>query len=117
MGFVEAVTTCLLKKYADFSGRARRSEYWWFILFLNLVLLVPYIIAKIIPSLIFLLFIVWLAGIVPALGVGTRRFHDIGKSGWFLLLGLIPIVGGLILIYFFVQPSQPESNAYGAPPA
>ena len=54
--------------------------------------------------------------ILPSLAVAARRLHDIGKSGWFLLLGLIPVVGGLILLYFMVQPSKPESNEYGPAP-
>ena len=53
---------------------------------------------------------------LPLLAVAVRRLHDVGRSGWFVLLGLIPVVGELVLLYFLVQPSQPESNAYGPPP-
>jgi uncharacterized membrane protein YhaH (DUF805 family) len=109
MNFQQAFQTCF-RKYTDFSGRASRPEYWWFIL--------AYVVLGFVAGYIhrFVYAIVVLAFILPLLAVGARRLHDIGKSGWFLLLGLIPIVGGLILLFFMVQPSQPESNAYGPPP-
>ena len=112
MNIQESVTTCLTRKYADFSGRASRSEYWWFVLAQIIASIVLQILATYIFGLIGLL---GLALIVPSLAVGARRLHDIGKSGWFLLLALVPIAN-FVLLYFLVQPSQPESNAYGAPP-
>jgi uncharacterized membrane protein YhaH (DUF805 family) len=110
MNFQQAVQTCL-QKYVDFSGRASRPEYWWFILAYMIVA----VIANFIHEYVYL--IVALVFLLPMLAVGVRRLHDIGKSGWWLLIGLIPVVGGLVLLYFAVQPSQPESNAWGAPPA
>ena len=109
MDFTTAVKTCFAK-FVDFSGRATRSEYWWFVL--------AYFILAIVTGFIheYLYFLVVLVFLVPMISAGVRRLHDIGKTGWLLLLGLIPVVG-LVLIYFMVQPSQPESNAYGAPPA
>ena len=108
MNFQQAVVTCFAK-YVDFSGRASRSEYWWFFL--------AYLVLAVVGSFIhqYLYFIVVLAFILPMLSAGARRLHDIGKSGWWLLLGLIPLVN-LVLLYFMVQPSEPESNAYGPPP-
>ncbi|RZL68049.1 MAG: DUF805 domain-containing protein [Variovorax sp.] len=108
MNIQESGKTCFAK-YVDFSGRASRSEYWWFVLI--------YFVASIIGAVIhpYVQYIVILAFFLPLLAAGTRRLHDIGKSGWFQLLGLIPIVN-LVLIYFYVQPSQPDSNIYGAPP-
>ncbi len=108
MTFQQAVQTCF-SKYVDFSGRARRSEYWWFVL--------AYVILAIVSGFIheYIYVIVVLAFILPLLAAGARRLHDIGKSGWFLLIGLIPIVGGLVLLYFMVQPGQPDANAYGEP--
>lgn len=108
MDFVTAVKTCFAK-YADFSGRAARPEYWWFVL--------AYFIVAIVASVIheYLYYIVALAFLLPLLSAGVRRLHDIGKTGWLLLISLIPLVG-LVLIYFMVQPSQPEANQYGAPP-
>ncbi|NVM92780.1 uncharacterized membrane protein YhaH (DUF805 family) [Variovorax sp. SG517] len=109
MDFQTAVKTCL-SKYADFTGRASRSEFWWFVLAQLVVLIVASLIHR------FVYGIAALGLLLPALAVGARRLHDIGKSGWFLLLALIPLVN-LVLIYFYVQPTQPESNNYGEPPA
>jgi len=107
MDFQTAVKTCL-SKYADFSGRASRSEFWWFVLAQLVVLIVASLIHR------FVYGIAALGLLLPALAVGARRLHDIGKSGWLQLLMLIPIVN-LVLIYFYVQPSQPETNPHGAP--
>ena len=109
MDFMTAVKTCFAK-YADFSGRAKRPEFWWFVLLEVIVL----IVAQIIHPYVYL--IAALGFLVPVLAAGSRRLHDIGKSGWFQLLGLIPIVN-FYLLYLLVQPGQPESNAFGAPPA
>jgi uncharacterized membrane protein YhaH (DUF805 family) len=108
MNFQQAVQTCF-RKYVDFSGRASRSEYWWFVL-ADVVLLV---VASLIHEFVYVL--VALAFLLPILAAGARRLHDIGKSGWWLLISVIPLVN-LVLIYFMVQPSQAESNEYGAPP-
>ena len=109
MDFMTAVKTCFAK-YADFSGRATRPEFWWFVLFEVIVL----VVAQLIHDYVYVLAALGL--LLPALAVGARRLHDIGKSGWFQLLSVIPLVN-LVLIYFFVQPSQPEANNFGAPPA
>jgi uncharacterized membrane protein YhaH (DUF805 family) len=108
MNFQEAVKTCF-SKYVDFNGRASRSEYWWFVLAYVIVAIVAGFIHQVVYGLVVLAFL------LPMLAAGARRLHDIGKSGWWLLLGLIPLVN-LVLLYFAVQPSQPESNEYGAPP-
>ena len=109
MDFQTAVKTCF-SKYADFNGRASRSEYWWFVLAEVIVLIVASLIHQ------YVYFIAALGFLMPALAVGARRLHDIGKSGWLQLLMLIPIVN-LVLIYFYVQPTQPETNNYGEPPS
>jgi len=106
--FQKAVKTCF-HKYADFSGRAGRPEFWWFFLFQ----LGVYFVASMVHGLLYLAAVVAL--LLPGIAVGVRRMHDIGKSGWLLLIGLIPIVG-LLLLYFAAQPSQPGSNAYGPEP-
>ncbi|PZQ66079.1 MAG: DUF805 domain-containing protein [Variovorax paradoxus] len=108
MKFMDAVKTCFTK-YADFTGRASRSEYWWFVLFEVIVLIVAQIIHQYVYA------IAALGFLLPALAAGARRLHDIGKSGWFLLLGLIPLVN-FYLLFLLVQPSQTESNQFGAPP-
>jgi uncharacterized membrane protein YhaH (DUF805 family) len=98
-----AVTTCF-NKYAEFKGRAARPEFWWFALFQFVVLMVAGLFGR------FIYVIAVLALFLPGLAVGARRMHDIGKTAWLLLLGLIPFVGWLILIYFFVQPSGPDNQ-------
>ncbi|MGA8249083.1 MAG: DUF805 domain-containing protein [Nocardioides sp.] len=118
MSFADAVRTCL-NKYADFSGRARRSEYWFFFLFNVLVSIVASIIDAIIGtrsgSFGLIEGIAALALLLPGLAVGARRLHDTTKSGWWLLIGLIPIIGAIVLIIFFVQDSHPD-NQYGPSP-
>jgi uncharacterized membrane protein YhaH (DUF805 family) len=108
MTFQESIQICF-KKYADFSGRASRSEYWWFVLFTSIVSVVLTLAGGEIASGIFSV-----ATLIPSLAVGARRLHDLGKSGWFLLISLIPLIGILVLIYWFVQPSA-ESNQFGEP--
>jgi uncharacterized membrane protein YhaH (DUF805 family) len=116
------------KNYINFQGRARRKAYWMFVLF--------NIIAVIVLGLIegtlglsgqngygILTGLYSLAIILPGLAVAARRLHDTGRSAWWLLIGLVPLVGPIVLLVFFVQDSQPGSNQYGpnpkesAPPA
>lgn len=109
MTLQESFTTCI-KKYADFNGRAPRSEYWWFILAQALIGAIAGVISdtlNVISALIFLL---------PTIAVAVRRLHDIGKSGWWYLLVFIPIIGWLVLIYWFVQVTHSEVNEYGEAP-
>jgi uncharacterized membrane protein YhaH (DUF805 family) len=112
--FQEAVTTVFTQKYTDFSGRARRSEYW----FASLAMFLGYIVAAIIGFALhatFLIFILVLAIIVPGLAVSVRRLHDTGRSGWWYLINIIPF-GGLVLLYWFVSDSEPGTNQYGPSP-
>jgi uncharacterized membrane protein YhaH (DUF805 family) len=121
MSFQDAVRVCLTQKYVDFSGRARRSEYWYFALFVIIVSVVAGIIDGIlgtrdtISNTGLVGGIASLALLLPNLGVGARRLHDTGRSGWWLLIGLIPVIGWIVLIVFFVQDSQPD-NQYGPNP-
>jgi uncharacterized membrane protein YhaH (DUF805 family) len=108
MTFQDSIATCL-RKYFDFQGRASRSEYWWFMLFFVLAVFVSGMISEIAAN------IIALALVLPQLAVGARRLHDIGKSGWFLLLGLIPIVGTIILIVWAIKKGDAGPNAYGIP--
>jgi uncharacterized membrane protein YhaH (DUF805 family) len=105
----------VLKKYAVFEGRARRQEYWMFALFNIIALIVLAIIGAIIHNMI-PYFIYAAAIILPTLGVTVRRLHDTGKSGWMVLLGLIPFVGGIILLVFACIDSDPAPNQYGPSP-
>jgi uncharacterized membrane protein YhaH (DUF805 family) len=115
MSFQDAVRTCLTQKYVDFSGRARRSEYWWFALFNFIVGIVANVIDRVIGHTI-LGVVVSLALLLPGLSVGVRRLHDTGRSGWWLLIGLIPLVGGIVLLVFFVGDSNPGDNQHGPSP-
>jgi uncharacterized membrane protein YhaH (DUF805 family) len=99
MTFAESVSTCL-KKYVDFNGVASRSEFWWFFLFQVVVAVVLSLISNWIAD------IATLALVLPSLAVGARRLHDTGRSGWWQLLLLIPLVGLIILIVFWVQESK-----------
>jgi len=107
-----------LKKYAQFSGRSRRAEYWQYALFIGIayvVLMVLALASK--SSVVFGLIAVFYLGIlVPSLAVGVRRLHDTGKSGWWLLFGIVPLVGGITLLVFSCLDSQPGPNQYGPNP-
>ncbi len=114
MGFGEAIKTCFTK-YVDFSGRARRSEYWFFFLFNAIVSGVVSAIANV-TGLSFLSWLVTLALLLPGLAVMVRRLHDIGRRWTSLLFGLIPLAGGIILIVFACKDSQPGDNQFGPNP-
>lgn len=103
MEFGQAISSCF-SKYATFSGRASRSEFWWFFLFQVLVSLAVSMVGETYSGL------VSLALLLPALAVGARRLHDIGRSGWWQLLMLTGI-GLLLLIYWWVQPSGDGHSA------
>ena len=103
-----------LKKYADFTGRARRKEYWMFILFY----LIFYIALTVIDAAIgsyALAALFSLALLLPTISIAARRLHDTGRSGWWQLISLIPILGGIVLLVFLVQDSH-EENEYGESP-
>ena len=123
------------KQYAEFSGRSRRRDYWMFILIHTIITIVVTLVAFIgimigillvsgalwiagvsyYGSLI-LLFVYYAATLIPSLAIATRRLHDIGYSGWYLLLLLIPIVGAIILLIFMIRGSQPGDNQFGPEP-
>jgi len=114
MSFAESIRTCL-SKYATFSGRARRSEFWWFTLFLVVLYIVAAIIDAAIGIRIIELLLI-LATILPSLAVTARRLHDTGRTGWWILIGIIPIIGDLVLLVFECMDSQPGANQYGPSP-
>jgi uncharacterized membrane protein YhaH (DUF805 family) len=99
MTFAESVRTCF-NKYVDFNGVASRSEFWWFMLFALIVGVVLGAVNVTVANL------AALAMLLPQLAVGARRLHDTGRSGWWQLLVLIPIIGIIVLIVFWVQPSN-----------
>ncbi len=120
MGFADAVRSCL-QQYVGFSGRARRSEYWWFFLFTVLVSMVASVLDSIFGTMSdttnvgVIGSIASLALLLPSIAVAIRRLHDTSRSGWWILIGLIPIVGWIILIVFYCQDSHGE-NEYGPSP-
>ena len=119
----------VLKKYAEFNGRARRKEYWMFTLFNCLIYFGYCIVAMVFvalsgrngaPAAALVMFLpLWLyalAVIVPGIAVSIRRLHDTGKSGWWILISFVPLVGGIILLVFMCMDSQPGPNEYGPNP-
>lgn len=112
----------VLKNYAVFKGRARRQEYWYFML-VNLV--ISFALSMLDKALGnpgagegggVIGMVYSLAILIPSIAVGVRRLHDIGRTGWWMLISLIPLIGVIVLIYFFVQDSQPAANEYGPNP-
>lgn len=124
MDMQTAVRT-VLSKYATFAGRATRPEYWWWflatiILFVALGLLDGGVVAPMMGYPLFgeeaaqpLSTVASLAILIPNLAVACRRLHDTDRSGWWLLISLIPILGALVLLYFLVQPSDEGENRFG----
>jgi uncharacterized membrane protein YhaH (DUF805 family) len=128
-----------LRRYAQFSGRARRKEFWLYLLGLIVALLIASALDGVLglggeldrywirePGTFaagfqsrggWISLLVGLGALIPTLAVTVRRLHDADKSGWLLLLSLIPVIGGLILLFFYVQPSTPGTNRFGPDPA
>ena len=106
MTFSDSIRTCLAN-YATFSGRASRSEYWWFQLFVFLVVCVAGVISEQLAGIAQLLLL------LPGLAAGCRRLHDTGRTGWWLLLLLVPVIGWIILFIFYVESSKAEGDRFG----
>lgn len=121
MSFTAAVRSALTQ-YVGFSGRARRSEYWWFALFTVLVGVAAAILDNLLGTdwggsgngLIGL--VANLALLLPSLAVGVRRLHDTDRSGWWLLIALIPLIGAIVLLVFFCTDGTPGQNRFGHSP-
>jgi uncharacterized membrane protein YhaH (DUF805 family) len=116
----------VLRNYAGFSGRARRKEYWMFVLFNMIFAIAAMILDNVLGTTIsqagialpygYIYILYALATLIPSLAVGVRRLHDVGKSGWFLLICLIPIIGAIWLLVLLVTDSQPGENKWGPNP-
>lgn len=111
-----------LQNYAVFKGRSQRSEYWFFVLFYLLISIVAGILDGMFGTFdenagfgVFGL-LVTLGLLIPSISVGVRRLHDIGRSGWWLLIGIVPLIGWIVLIVFAVMDSAPGENEYGPNP-
>lgn len=129
MGFLEAVKS-VFSQYATFSGRARRSEYWFFYLFNILAVFIFMILGAILGGIFgggsgaagglgvgYILYILYaLAAFIPSLAVTVRRLHDTNRSGVNILWVLLPLVGGIILLVFMLSDSYPGQNQYGPNP-
>jgi uncharacterized membrane protein YhaH (DUF805 family) len=111
-----------LKKYAEFNGRSRRKEYWMFLLFNIIISIILAVIDKATGSFnetvgIGILGAIYdLAILIPSIAVSIRRLHDTDRSGWWLLIGLIPLIGAIVLFVFMVQDSKPGQNRFGPNP-
>jgi uncharacterized membrane protein YhaH (DUF805 family)/uncharacterized membrane protein YeaQ/YmgE (transglycosylase-associated protein family) len=112
----------VLKKYAVFGGRARRKEYWYFVLF-NIIIIIVLTFIDVMTgtynqqaNIGLLSGIYILVVLIPGIGVAVRRLHDTDRSGWWLLIGLIPLIGGIVLLVFMLQDSKPGANQYGSNP-
>ncbi|MEV4941650.1 DUF805 domain-containing protein [Streptomyces zaomyceticus] len=105
----------VIKKYAVFNGRARRQEFWMFELF-NIIIAIVLAIVGVALDFTLLSTIYSLAVFLPSLGVTVRRLHDTGRSGWWILIGLVPIVGFIILIVFAATEGEQQQNAHGPNP-
>ena len=119
---IEWYKKVVFENYANFNGRARRSEYWYFAL-MNFIIL---IVAAVLDNLLgitfgvlpygYLYLFVALAVFIPGLAVSVRRLHDVGKSGWFYFIAIIPIVGAIWLLVLFCSEGEQRENQYGANP-
>lgn len=123
MSFGEAIATCF-RKYAVFAGRARPSEYWFWIVFIVLIFGGLFLAAAInqvnadeISVIAGIIGVAWLSLLLPSLAVAVRRLHDTGRSGSFLLLSFIPLIGGIILLVFLLSTGDPGVNKYGDAPS
>ncbi len=106
----------VLKNYAGFSGRARRKEYWTFVLFNVIFFIVALILDYLVGTIALFIILYALAVLIPGLAVLVRRLHDVGKSGWWYFISLVPIIGGIWLLVLLFTDSIPGENEYGPNP-
>lgn len=114
MGFTDAVKSCL-NQYVGFYGRAPRSEYWWFMLFQVIVAVATMIIDGILGTM-FINVLASLALLLPTLAVTIRRLHDTDRSGWWIFIALVPLIGFIVLLVFYLQRGTEGQNSHGPNP-
>ena len=110
MTFQESIRVCLTK-YADFTGRASRSEYWWFFLFIVLVSIGASMISNVLSG------VVSLALLLPSLAAATRRLHDTHRSGWWQLICVVPVIGLIVIVVFLAQEGKGEDGLVRTTPS
>jgi uncharacterized membrane protein YhaH (DUF805 family) len=116
MVLVQAWKQVVLERYARFQDRAGRAEFWWFFL-ANLIAVFILSMLGRVSTVFFLVYAIYaLALIIPSLAVSVRRLHDVNRSGWWILVALVPIVGAIVLIVFYATAGDPSPNRYGAVP-
>lgn len=106
----------VLQQYADFNGRARRTEFWMFVLFNLIFSIIANVLDYMFGTVYIFSSIYALAMFIPGLAVSVRRLHDVGKSGWMILVSLIPVIGFIWLLVLFVTEGTPGENQYGPNP-
>ena len=114
---LSAAVKMSLARYASFSGRARRSEYWYVTLCQLLAMPISYLVWRAIPTLAITLYALFVLGtVVPHMALSVRRLHDVNRTGWWYLLGLVPFLGGIVLLVWFCTDGTSGSNRFGADP-
>lgn len=101
-----------LRNYVNFQGRATRTQFWMFVLFNFIAVVILCVLAFVIPALSFLLSVYQIALLLPTLAIQVRRLHDTDRSGWWILLGFLPVIGGLVLFIFYLLPGTPGANRF-----
>jgi uncharacterized membrane protein YhaH (DUF805 family) len=105
----------VLERYAQFTGRSGRAEFWWYFL-AALIIGIVFNVLIAIASAFWIIYVIYgLAVLIPGIAVGIRRLHDTDKTGWWLLIGLVPFVGIIVLIVFWATEGTPGPNKYGVP--
>ncbi len=107
--------TSAVQQYVNFEGRNTRTQYWMYILFYMIIYIGCAMVDGILGTQIITL-LYSLALLLPSIAVATRRLHDTGRSGWWQLIGLIPLIGWIVLIVFLAQDTHPGENQYGPNP-
>ncbi len=105
----------VIKNTFNYKGRARRKEYWYYILIASIIILIGFTLDGILDTPDTLSGLAGFILFFPSLAVTIRRLHDIGKSGWWYLISAIPLIGSLILLFWNCQETSPETNQWGAP--
>tara|TARA_B100000965_G_scaffold97801_1_gene79962 strand:- start:413 stop:754 length:342 start_codon:yes stop_codon:yes gene_type:complete len=108
MTFLKSIETCFYK-YAEFKGRASRSEYWWFVLFVMICWIIGFALGPVIEI------VIGLGLFLPGIAVCARRLHDLDKSGWLQLIQIIPLIGWIVIVIWCATEGQKKKNKYGPP--